>query len=243
MSQRIHAFALCWNEERFLPYFLRHYSRFCERITIWDNESTDRSAEIASSVPGVSIVPLSTGGEVRDDVWVDFKNTCWQKSRDADWVMVVDVDEIVYHRHLTDYLADCTSRGVTLPWTTGYEMVAKCFPTSSGQIYEEVVEGVRDDWYSKPAVFDPQAIDEINYVPGAHSCQPTGRVVEERSPDLKLLHYRFLGLDYVVDRFEGRRRRQSAINTEKGWGTHFQKKPRELKRWYRDVAKRSHAVV
>jgi hypothetical protein len=103
--------------------------------------------------------------------------------------------------------------------------------------------GTQDDWYSKPAIFDPNAITEINYAPGAHTCDPTGNVLEDRSPELKLLHYRFLGRDYVLKRFETRRQRQSSVNIEKGWGFHFQKKPREIKRWFKEVEKKARPVL
>jgi glycosyltransferase involved in cell wall biosynthesis len=42
--------APCFNEERFLPYFLRHYSTFCDKIFIFDNCSTDKSKEIIKSL-------------------------------------------------------------------------------------------------------------------------------------------------------------------------------------------------
>lgn len=192
------------------------------------------------------MVPCSTGDQMRDDLQVEFKNTSWKSSRGpdpADWVIVVDLDEIVYHPRLVEYLARCKSDGITLLWTTGYDMFAKDFPRTPGQIYEEVKNGVADAWYSKPAVFDPNAIAEINYVPGAHGCDPIGNVIEERSPDLKLLHYRFLGLDYVLPRFEARRQRQSDLNVRRGLSFHFQKRPREIKRWFKTVEKNAQPVV
>lgn len=243
---KIDLYALCWNEERFLPYFLRHYSPLCRSITIWDNESTDGSLDIISSYPNTKVVQHPTGNEIRDDLWLEFKNTSWKESRGAaaaDWVLVVDLDEIVYHPRLLEYLEACKAKGITLAWTVGYEMVSERFPETSGQIYEDVTDGVRDEWYSKPAIFDPNAITEINYEPGAHTCNPTGRVSEDHSPDLKLLHYRFLGLDYVLPRFEARRRRQSSLNKQRGWGYHFQKGPREIKRWYKSVKKQARPVL
>jgi glycosyltransferase involved in cell wall biosynthesis len=240
----IDVYAMCWNEERFLPYFLRHYSPAASLITIFDNESTDRSVQIIESFPNTRVVSYDTGDEFREDIRRDYKNECWKESRRrADWVIVVDIDEIVYHPRLHDYLAACSERGVTLPWTVGYEMVADRFPNTPGQIYEEVTVGVQDAWYSKPVVFDPNALDEIDYEPGAHSCAPSGRVVEERSPDLKLLHYRFLGREYVLARFATMRDRQSDVNVQHGWNYHLHKRPREIKRWFRSTKKQARPVI
>lgn len=241
---RLEVYTQCWNEERFLPYFLRHYSAFASLITIWDNESTDRSAEIARSFPNTRVLSYGTDGELREDIRRDYMNECWKEGKGrADWVVIVDTDELVYHDRLIDYLSHCRTDGVTLPWTTGYEMVSSRFPTTSGQVYEEIREGVQDEWYSKPAIFDPNAITEINYVPGAHSCNPTGRVVEDHAPDLKLLHFRFLGLEYVLPRFESRRRRQSSTDIQRGLSYHFQKKPREIKRWFKSIEKQARPVL
>lgn len=241
---KVEVYALSWNEERFLPYFLRYYSSFASQVTIFDNESTDNSIQIIQSFPNTRVFSYASGGELRDDIRRDYKNDCWKESRGrADWVIVVDIDEIVYHPALRHYLASCKERGVTLPWTLGYDMVADQFPSTSGQVYEEIVMGAHDEWYSKPAVFDPNAIDEINYVPGAHDCAPIGRIVEEHSPDLKLLNYRFLGLDYTLERFERMRLRQSAINDQHGWGVFLHKKPREIRRWFKSVKRSARPVI
>jgi glycosyltransferase involved in cell wall biosynthesis len=241
---RIEVYTQCWNEERFLPYFLRHYGAFASLITILDNESTDRSADIARSYPNTRVLSYGTGGELRDDVRRDNMNACWKEAAGrADWVIVVDTDELVYHHRLLDYLGQCQKEGITLPWTTGYDMVSKDFPTTSGQVYEEIRLGVQDDWYSKPVVFDPGAITEINFVPGAHTCNPVGEVVEDHSGDLKLLHFRFLGLDYVLPRFESRRQRQSATDIQEGLGYHLRKKPREIKRWFKALEKKAQPVL
>jgi glycosyltransferase involved in cell wall biosynthesis len=240
----IDVYALCWNEERFLPYFLRHYSSIASRVTIFDNESTDRSVEIIQSFPNTRVLSYASGGELREDIRRDYKNECWKESKSrADWVIVVDIDEIVYHPRLHEYLATCSLRGITLPWTVGYEMATDRFPMTRGQIYDEVIDGVHDPWYSKPVVFDPNALDDINYEPGAHRCAPTGRVAEERSADLKLLHYRFLGLEYVQARFAAMRDRQSEVNVQQGWSYHLHKQPREIKRWFKSTKKQARPVI
>jgi len=43
---KIHAYIIAWNEEKILPFTLDYYSKFCEKIYIYDNMSTDNSDKI-----------------------------------------------------------------------------------------------------------------------------------------------------------------------------------------------------
>lgn len=229
MNPRIHVYTVCWNEERFLPYFLRHYGAFAERIVVYDNLSDDRSREIVRAFPGARVEPFDTGGTLRDDVHRDIKNTAWKQSRgQADWVICVDVDELVWHPRLPDYLAACKGRGITIVIPAGYEMSADRFPTTPGQVYEEVKFGIASVGYSKPCVFNPDMVAEMNYIPGAHAAQPQGLVLPERSNEVKLLHFRFLGADYVRERFAARHRRLSVENRRWGWGAHYDLPPEQV---------------
>ena len=58
-----------------------------------------------------------------------FSNQCWKQSRDvADWVIVTDVDEHLYHPQGTEYLARCAVEGVTLIPALGYQMISAIVP-------------------------------------------------------------------------------------------------------------------
>jgi glycosyltransferase involved in cell wall biosynthesis len=50
-NMKIWAYAICWNEEVMLPYYLKHYEKFCEKIIIYDNMSTDNSRNIIKNHP------------------------------------------------------------------------------------------------------------------------------------------------------------------------------------------------
>ena len=82
----IHLYALCWNEERLLPFFFHHYDPIVTHYFIFDHDSTDRSRQIVTAHPRLSLGRF----EVRDDSYVssarDFYNHAWKQSRGrADW--------------------------------------------------------------------------------------------------------------------------------------------------------------
>ncbi|WP_454972228.1 glycosyltransferase family 2 protein [Corynebacterium propinquum] len=80
---------MAWNEEAFLPYFLNHYAALGARITVFDNESTDATAEIAASWPDTSGTSFSTADTLRDDVNSYIKSTAWRApgAPFSDWVI------------------------------------------------------------------------------------------------------------------------------------------------------------
>ena len=51
----IHVYALCWNEEKMLPYFFKHYDNIADQYYIFDNNSTDNSLSMLRSHPKVII--------------------------------------------------------------------------------------------------------------------------------------------------------------------------------------------
>src|SRR5947209_7832483 len=70
-------------------------------------------------------------------------DTIWQASRDtADWVVVVDIDDHLYHPDLRQYLQRCTDRHVTAIEAIGYEMVSDSFPEEHARLCERVRRGL-----------------------------------------------------------------------------------------------------
>mgnify|MGYP003647409292 CR=1 FL=1 len=224
----IHTF--CWNEEIRLPYFLRHYYPICRNMYIYDNGSNDKSEDIASKYSRVVWDKSLYGlGEINDITLREIKNTAWKKtSRDADWVVVCDIDEIVYHRvGLQKYMERATDRGYTILRPHGYDMVSTAIPTHEGMFYDddEFKYGVKHDnggRCDKQCIFSPKHIVDINYDFGAHYANPTGNVKVAYDVDLKLLHYKYLSRDYIVDRHMVCAQRMSDINKRSGWGAHYQ---------------------
>lgn len=212
---KIEVFTICYNEEVMLPYFLRHYSLFAERIVVYDNYSTDRSEEICRQFPKVEVIKYDSGNQIRDDIYLDIKNNCWKNST-ADWVIVCDVDELLYCLWKP---ANIDEHTVIMPdW---YEMVSDKLPDVDTQIYDQVRYGVHQGQISKCIMFRPDAIKEINYHPGAHGIEAVGDVRVLHTAQMGILHYKYLSADYVIARHSMYQARLSDINKKMKWGVHY----------------------
>ena len=225
---KISLITICYNEETLMPFFLRHYKNIVDEIFIFDNCSTDRSVEIASQCPKVRIKKFDTGGLLRDDLHLQFKNTFY-KTLDADWIIAIDLDEFVYHKDLRGLLVDYMNKGVTFPKIIGYNMIGTAIPKDDGitPITDIINMGVRTDNcdhvlgpsfigdYSKRAIF--RKYIDINYKPGCHECLPKGQIVESSSAEILLLHYKWLSREYGVKLYGSWK--LSPENLKAGWGT------------------------
>lgn len=234
---KIFVFAICYNEEALLPYFLRHYSSFADRIIVYDNYSTDRGPEICKANPITTVEKYSSGGQIRDDIYLQIKNNCW-KHADADWVIVCDIDELVYHPNIREVLA---TADVNLIEPELFNMYSLSFPTTSGQIYDEVVMGIRGG--GKVNLFKPKDITEINYDPGCHVARPEGYVKHSGSLGIKTLHMKYLSLEYSIARKELSYSRLSEINKRYGWGVHYYVTNEEMERTFNQEYKQAIRVL
>jgi glycosyltransferase involved in cell wall biosynthesis len=213
---KIEVFAICYNEELLLPYFLRHYSSFCDEITIFDNQSTDSGPALCRANPKVNLISYDTSNEIRDDIYLEIKNNCWKKS-DADWVIICDMDEFVYHpdiKTILTHMGEVTA--ISPEW---FNMYSRRFPETEGQIYEEVSLGTPGG--PKLNLFRPGELKEINYSPGCHIAQPEGNVLVSQWTGIKTLHFRYLSKEFVLSRNAVSFARLSQQNKENGWGFHY----------------------
>jgi hypothetical protein len=218
----VHLHALCWNEERMLPYFFRHYDRLVDRYFISDHGSTDRSRDLLAANRKVVVGEFHAHDTSFMQAATDHYNQCWKQSRGiADWVIVVNVDEHVYHADLRAYLQACTTNGVSIVVPDGYNMVADHWPSSRKPLWKTVRLGMRDRIWDKPQIFDPNRIQEINFREGRHSASPSGEVVFPRTARARMLHYKYLGAEYLVRRHAELRARFPAADLERGWGYQY----------------------
>jgi len=208
----IEIYALCHQEADIIPYFMRHYKQYGQ-VFLMEGHSTDGSAELAR-LRGAIIVPVDTNDEVRDDIFTDIKNNCWKDSK-ADWVIVCDMDEFVYHPDMINYLSTIKD---TIVIPRQFEMITDIYPTTDKQIYDEVRYGF--EMPSKMFLFQPQKLKNISYGVGAHSAQPEGEVYINKSSEIICMHMKFLSVNKVIERNRYLTSRFSDINRKNGWGWH-----------------------
>ena len=235
---KIEAHLLCWNEKDIMPFVLRHYQSFCDKIVIHDNHSTDGSAELAREM-GCEVIPF--GDKFFNDQHnMDVKNSCWYGS-DADLVIVADFDEVLADLMPDGKLQAPSFRGLgdtTIPVTIGWQIMSEAMPKQS---LLEISNGYIFGNYAKNIVFDPNAITEINYGPGAHECKPEGRVkFGVGDNDLYVLHYKHIGgVERTIRRYKEYSKRMSKINRQHGWGSHYGQSASRLRREWKERMEKS----
>jgi Glycosyl transferase family 2 len=217
----IHAHILAWNEEKILPYTLDYYSQFCDKIFMHDNMSSDNSDAIYNQYPKVQVLKWDSNNEINELNYVKIKSNAYKEySRHADWVIVCDCDEFLYHEDLIHKLMEYKKIGVTVPRIDGHDMVSESFPEYDGKLLIEKVK-IGSDTYGpmcKNIIFDPKL--DVQFGIGAHSFQaPSGKFSNEA--ELKLLHYKFLGKDYVKKIYVSRAKRLSEFNKQHEFGGHY----------------------
>ena len=184
-----------------LPYFFRHYTGLVDKFFIFDNGSTDGSLKLLAGDERVTVLHWDVQGNSFAEDSCQLFNDFWKHSRGrANWAVVVELDEHLYHPDLRSYLRRCTECGITVVKPIGYEMIADDFPMEEKPLWQLVTRGVRFLPLDKLAIFDPSAIQEMNYRTGRHEAVPTGRVIWETRSQVKLLHYKRLGAEYVSQR-------------------------------------------
>ncbi len=212
---KICVITLCFNEEVILPWFIRHYERFVDRIVFYDGGSSDRTAAIIAGCPIAEMRVLDTGGRLDDGANVQVKNTAY-RDIDADWFIVVDCDEFLSHPDFRGFLAKCDALGLNVVRCEGWNMIGDGVP-ADGHLPERMPYGVRDDhtirFFDKIALFRRDA--DVHFEPGAHECRVRNGRIAPGMP-VKLLHYKWLSLEHVQRKV--RTLRLSDNNVRHGWG-------------------------
>jgi hypothetical protein len=241
---RIDVHALNWNELRMLPFFLRHYLPFVDRIFLFDDGSDDGSLEYLRGYPQVVVERVPSGPDSFIDREQLLYNTCWKRSRGrADWVITPNIDEHLYHSDLFAYLEACRDRGVTAIPALGYQMISESFPRSNECLCDSIQYGMPWRQMNKLLVFDPHAIEETNFSVGIHKASPVGRVVYPDQDELLLLHYKYLGLDYLLSRHAELGAGLTREDVAKGRGHKYVWSKSEVQDDFEDVRQRSRKVV
>lgn len=212
----LEVFTVCWNESKILPDFIKWYrSRVPDcLITVYDNNSDDRTFEIALDNE-CKVIPFDTGGYMDEQTLMDIRNNCWKQS-EAQWCLVVDCDELVTVSQLT---LECDPR-TNIFHCEGYEM----FGTEEDTI-ETLTQGCKSAGYCKPVLFRPECFIEINLAPGSHSANPvpkSNNVVEWTREQPNMYHTKWRSWSNGIERARLLAKRRSEHSRLNGWNFHYE---------------------
>lgn len=155
---RVHLYSIMYNEAKLLPYWLRHYSPWVEKMIVYvDKASNDGTLELLKANPKVEARtwPHDTG---LDDE--QFIQTCnyWPNlegvKNGVDFVGFVDCDELLYHPKPLEALQ---SQSTDIFRAKGYALISQFgIPKDDGrQIYEQVRTGIEQENHSKFLLWRP----------------------------------------------------------------------------------------
>lgn len=240
-EQKTDLYCLCWNDARMLPFFFRHYDDIVDQYHVYDNGSTDGSLDLLHEHGKVQVSHFDVDGDSFCAEEVRLGDTIWRGS-DADWVIITDIDEHIYHPELTAYLQQCSERGVTAIQSVGYEMISDNFPSYSQRLVDQVPTGTWSVGHDRLCVFNPRAIDATNYGIGRHNAKPTGRVVWPDYPEVLLLHYKQLGVKYPIARSAELLQGLKSGDMEANWGFHYSWSVAEITAKWEELRAMAHPV-
>ena len=214
----INIFLLCFNESALLPHTIKHYKKYVPscKITIYDNESTDNSVEIAKEL-GCSVVSWNSKNIHDGDIMTRLRNSVW-KTCVSGWIIMADMDEFicVTEEDLQTELAS----GTTILKIQGYEMIGESATIDLSDIdLQDIRKFVSNRHESKNLCFLREAITEMNYGPGSHKCRPSGTIKYSARTYINK-HMNYLGLNFITDKMIKRYNRSHKMRA-KGHSTHY----------------------
>lgn len=232
----INVFLLCFNESALLPHTVNHYRKYLPscKITIYDNESTDNSVEIAKEL-GCSVISFSTNNKSSILTVTEIKNNCW-KSLEKGWIIDADMDEFLCVTE--EELVKEENLGTSILRVVGHEMIGE---SDTVNLTDINLEEIKRYYYSfdesKNLCFLREKIEEINYNYGAHLCDPKGKIVYSSETYVNK-HMSFLGLKFLINKYKERYQR-SANNRKIGASTHYTANILSIEKLYKDNLNKS----
>lgn len=199
---RVWTYTIAWNEAVMARWFVRHYAPWAEKIIVYVEPSTDGTEQILRQYPNVEVRTWPYVG-LDDERMLRFYQRCYLEARGkADWVALVDMDELLYHHDMNRLLSNTHCEVLQ---AEGFALLSKDgWPQDDGesQLYDFVPTGIKQVNYDKKILFRPHV--HMVHTIGRHSYQgqfPKHNGRECRDTGLKLLHCHYVGgPDYTAQR-------------------------------------------
>jgi len=214
----INVFLLCYNEEILLPHTISHYKKYLPRckITVYDNESTDKSVDLARSL-GCNVISWSSDNCIDDYKYKDIKNNCW-KSVVSGWIIMADMDEFVCVTE--EELLEEYKRGTSILTLDGLNMIGESKTIFLNDInLQDIYKYKNNIWEYKHICFLRDKIVDMNYSLGCHTCNPFGEIAYSSHIYLNK-HMEYLGLEFLKNKIVKRYERSEKMR-KKGIALHY----------------------
>ena len=221
-------YVLCWNEMPILPFMIDYWKLIARKVIVYDNNSTDGTLDYLKSFDWIEVrpYPIKTNDTIDDGIHIQIKNDCWkeQKDKGVDFVIVSDLDEVIWAKDLYQNLQYFKSEKYAIVKPTGYDFISQEFPVHGDLLLHEQIETCcRIPMWDKCIFFQPDLVDEINYSPGGHTCSP---VIKEGgkfgvSSQTFLFHFKYLSVEYLIMKRFATRGRLSENNIKNNWGFEY----------------------
>lgn len=199
-------YVLCYNEEVLIEQMILHYKKYLPncKITIYDNESTDNSVQIAKSY-NCNVISWNSNNEINDYKYLEIKNNCWKSLPDNEWVLLIDMDEWLCITEEELQYED--TNGTTILNIQGYNVVGESNDIELKDIdLHNLNKACKNAAESKKLCFKKGPIKEINYELGCHNSHPIGLLNYSKKIYINK-HMEFLGLPYVINKYKNRHTR------------------------------------
>jgi hypothetical protein len=221
---RVWVYTFVWNDEILMYYRAKHFE-WAEKHIVYDNESTDKTVEVAKKFPNVEVRSYNTSGKCNDTSMIKIVNRVWReaKGKGVDWVIIGYLDEILYHPNLPQKLQELKEQNYTAIRGVNHWMVSENMPSGDRPITEQINTGIKQstDGFDKAIAIVPDNFDETNYVEGMHRFMPLpeyGKPLKiYHNDDVKLLHYKYIGKERCRSRARLSRARLSLDNIRGGF--------------------------
>jgi len=236
----IHIFILCFNESVLLHHTINHYRKNFPNaiITIYDNESTDNSVEIALSL-GCKIITFTTKNEQNEHFQQKIKNNCWKNVKFG-WIIVIDMDEWIIVKEKD--LIEEEKKGVTILTTKGVDMIGESKDILLKDIdLHNINKAVDNVMISKSVCFHRNYIKEMNYHPGAHKCNPIGQIKYSNNVYI-VKHMSNLGVYFLINKMKIRYQRSEKMR-KFGLDIHYIKEEIDVIKYYYDQLLKSYILI
>ncbi len=228
---KINIFLLCYNESAILPHTINHYKTQFPScvITIYDNESTDNSVEIAKAL-GCHIISFNSNNILDEPMLTHIRNSCWKTITDG-IIIVADMDEYICITEAE--LMEEIDVGTTILTILGINMIGESQTVDLSDIDLQLIRKYVDDDKispeSKSLCFLRESITEMNYSVGAHQCEPQGKVKYSVKTYYNK-HMNYLGIPFITNKMIKRYERSHQMR-EHGMSIHYTD---DIERIYRD---------